>query len=200
LDGPVKKEAGRGRLLSSARRKGRSTWLPGSLASDAGLPKSGAIWQNRKIFFQIMEGDSLDRLEAMSTFLTVVEQGSLSAAARRLKTPLTTVSRNVSELESHLRTKLFSRSSRQLVLTDTGASYVAACKRILTDVTEAERTASGDYAIPTQKSVDRFKDQIRALTMRRIPLRLGELIETINPIIRGWGNYYCRPHRQASWR
>jgi hypothetical protein len=48
------------------------------------------------------------------------------------------------------------------------------------------------YAIPTQKSVDRFKDQIRALTMRRIPLRLGELIETINPIIRGWGNYYCR--------
>ena len=50
------------------------------------------------------------------------------------------------------------------------------------------------YAIPTQKSVDRFKDQIRALTMRRIPLRLGELIETINPIIRGWGNYYCRSH------
>jgi RNA-directed DNA polymerase len=50
------------------------------------------------------------------------------------------------------------------------------------------------YAIPTHKSVDRFKDQIRALTKRRVPLRLGELIETINPIIRGWGNYYCRSH------
>ena len=50
------------------------------------------------------------------------------------------------------------------------------------------------YAIPTQKSVDRFKDQIRALTQRKMPLRLGELIETINPIIRGWGNYYCRSH------
>jgi hypothetical protein len=49
------------------------------------------------------------------------------------------------------------------------------------------------YAIPTQKSVDRFKDQIRALTKRRIPLRLGELIKAINPIIRGWGHYYCRP-------
>ncbi|WFU40136.1 hypothetical protein QA640_38975 [Bradyrhizobium sp. CB82] len=35
-----------------------------------------------------------------------------------------------------------------------------------------------------QLSLDRFKDQIRALTMRRMPLRLGELIETINPIIR----------------
>jgi RNA-directed DNA polymerase len=48
------------------------------------------------------------------------------------------------------------------------------------------------YAIPTQKSLDRFKDQIRALTMRKIPLCLGEVIGEINPIIRGWGNYYCR--------
>src|SRR5258707_15384309 len=99
--------------------------------------------------FQIMEGDTMDRLEAMSTFLTVVEQGSLSAAARRLKTPLTTVSRHVSELESHLRTKLFNRSSRQLVLTDTGTSYVAASKRLLPDVSEAERSASAGYAAPT---------------------------------------------------
>jgi len=91
----------------------------------------------------------MDRLEAMSTFLTVVEAGSLSAAARRLRTPLTTVSRKVSELESHLHTKLFNRSSRQLVLTDSGSSYLAACKRILADVTEAERTASGEYTAPT---------------------------------------------------
>jgi RNA-directed DNA polymerase len=48
------------------------------------------------------------------------------------------------------------------------------------------------YAIPTQKSVDRFKDQIRTWTKRRTPLRMGELIKTINPIIRGWGNYFCR--------
>ena len=50
------------------------------------------------------------------------------------------------------------------------------------------------YAIPTQKSLDRFKEQIRSATKRRIPLRLGALIATINPIIRGWGNYYCRSH------
>ncbi|HZD43506.1 MAG TPA: group II intron reverse transcriptase/maturase [Methanomicrobiales archaeon] len=50
------------------------------------------------------------------------------------------------------------------------------------------------YAIPTQKSVNRFKDQIRAWTRRRTPLGMGELIKRINPIIRGWGNYYCRSH------
>jgi len=96
-----------------------------------------------------MEEEPMDRLEAMSTFLAVVETGSLSAAARQLKTPLPTVSRKVSELESHLQTKLFNRSSRKLVLTDAGSSYFAACKRILADVTEAERAASGEYSAPT---------------------------------------------------
>src|SRR5229473_2073713 len=56
------------------------------------------------------------------------------------------------------------------------------------------------YAIPTQKSVDRFKDQIRALTKRRIPLRLGALINAINPIIRGWGHYYCRSQVRTRFR
>jgi DNA-binding transcriptional LysR family regulator len=77
-----------------------------------------------------------------------VEAGSLSAAARRLGTPLTTVSRKVSELETHLKTRLLNRSSRQLSLTDAGRSYVAACKRILEDVGDAERTASGEYSAP----------------------------------------------------
>jgi RNA-directed DNA polymerase len=50
------------------------------------------------------------------------------------------------------------------------------------------------YAIPRGKSVKRFKDQIRRLTQRRIPLRLPQLIDSINPVIRGWGNYYRRAH------
>jgi DNA-binding transcriptional LysR family regulator len=113
------------------------------------LPKSAVTWQNRNLSFRILEEDTMDRLDAMSTFLAVVEAGSLSAAARQMKTPLTTVSRKVSELESHLRIKLFNRSSRQLVLTDAGNSYLAACKRILADVTEAERMASGEFTAPT---------------------------------------------------
>ncbi|MHC2332872.1 LysR family transcriptional regulator [Bradyrhizobium sp. USDA 4454] len=91
----------------------------------------------------------MDRLDAMSTFLAVVEAGSLSDAARRLGTPLATVSRKVSELETHLHTKLFNRSSRRLVLTGAGSSYLTACKRILADISEAERAASGEYTAPT---------------------------------------------------
>jgi DNA-binding transcriptional LysR family regulator len=90
----------------------------------------------------------MDRLEAMSILLTVVDAGSLSAAARRLGTPLPTVSRKVAELEAHLRTRLLHRTTRQLSLTEAGAAYVAACRRILDDVGEAERIATGEYAAP----------------------------------------------------
>ena len=90
----------------------------------------------------------MDRLEAMSIVLAVAEAGSLSAAARRAKTSLPTVSRKISELEAHLRTKLFNRSTRALVLTDAGRSFIAASKRILADVAEAERAASGEYTTP----------------------------------------------------
>jgi DNA-binding transcriptional LysR family regulator len=90
----------------------------------------------------------MDRLEAMSIVLAVVEAGSLSAAARQLGIPLATVSRKVSDLETHLRTRLLNRSSRRITLTEAGRSYVAACKRILEDVEEAERSASGEYSAP----------------------------------------------------
>ncbi|MBB5608777.1 MULTISPECIES: LysR family transcriptional regulator [unclassified Janthinobacterium] len=90
----------------------------------------------------------MDRLEAMNIFLAVVDAGSLSAAARQLDMPLATVSRKVAALEAHLKTRLLHRTTRKLVLTEAGTSYVAACRRILEDISEVERTASGEYATP----------------------------------------------------
>jgi DNA-binding transcriptional LysR family regulator len=90
----------------------------------------------------------MDRLEAMATLLAVVEAGSLSAASRRLGTPLATVSRRLSELEDHLQTRLLHRSSRRITLTDAGAAYVEACRRILDQIDEAEHIASGEYRSP----------------------------------------------------
>jgi len=90
----------------------------------------------------------MDRFEAMSLLVAAVDAGSLSAAGRRLGMPLATISRKVSDLEAHLKTKLLTRTTRQLSLTDAGRSYVAACKRILEEVDEAERAATGEYSAP----------------------------------------------------
>ena len=90
----------------------------------------------------------MDRIEAMSVLLAAVETGSLSGAGRKLGMPLPTVSRKVSELETHLKARLLHRSTRRLTLTDSGRAYVEACKRILNDVEEAERAAAGEYSAP----------------------------------------------------
>ena len=90
----------------------------------------------------------MDRLEAMSLLIAVAEAGSLTAAGRKLGVPLPTVSRKISELEAHLMTRLLTRSTRRLSLTEAGAAYVAAARRILDEVNEAERAASGELASP----------------------------------------------------
>ena len=90
----------------------------------------------------------MDRLEAMTVLVAAADTGSLSAASRHLRIPLATVSRRVSELEQHLNVRLVHRGSRKLVLTEAGFSYVASCRRILDEIREAERTASGEYRSP----------------------------------------------------
>jgi len=61
------------------------------------------------------------------------------------------------------------------------------------------------YAYPRAKSIQHFKDQIRARTRRKAPVSTRALIDEINPIIRGWGHYYCKAHvrklfaRLARW-
>jgi DNA-binding transcriptional LysR family regulator len=91
---------------------------------------------------------TMDRLEAMSILIAAAETGSLTAASRKLGAPLPTVSRKVSDLEAHLNARLLIRSTRKLTLTDAGGAYVAACKRILEQVGDAERAASGEYSAP----------------------------------------------------
>ena len=90
----------------------------------------------------------MDRFDAMSVLLAVVEEGSLSAGARRLRVPLATISRKVSDLEAHLGTRLLVRTSRRVALTDAGRGYVEASKRIVEQVEEAERAAAGEYNEP----------------------------------------------------
>lgn len=73
----------------------------------------------------------MDRLEAMAMLVSSVEQGSLSAAARKLRIPVATLTRNVNDLEALVGTKLLVRTTRKLLPTDAGIDYIASAKRIL---------------------------------------------------------------------
>ena len=90
----------------------------------------------------------MDRLESMAILLKVVERRSFSAAGRDLGIPLATVSRKVSELERHIGSKLLVRTTRSVALTDAGATYLAAAKRILEQIDDAERAAAAEISAP----------------------------------------------------
>jgi DNA-binding transcriptional LysR family regulator len=90
----------------------------------------------------------MDRLEAMSLLIQVVEHGSLSAAARASRVPLATLSRKISDLEELIGSRLLVRTTRKLTLTEAGVTYLDAARRILEQVDEAERQASGEFIAP----------------------------------------------------
>ena len=90
----------------------------------------------------------MDRLEAMAMLREVVDRGSLSAASRSLRVPVPTLSRKLSQLEGLLGTQLLIRTTRKLSLTDAGITYVAAARRILGEVEDAEREATGEFIAP----------------------------------------------------
>jgi DNA-binding transcriptional LysR family regulator len=90
----------------------------------------------------------MDRFEAMSLLVEIVEKGSFSAAARSLRVPVTTVSRKISDLEAGLGAKLLLRTTRRISLTDAGTHYLAAARRIIEQVEDAEREAAGEFIAP----------------------------------------------------
>jgi DNA-binding transcriptional LysR family regulator len=90
----------------------------------------------------------MDRLDAMRLFVAIGDAGSLSAAARKLKVPLPTVSRKLALLEEHLGVRLVVRTTRKFVLTEPGRTYLESCRRLLGEIEDAERIAAGEYEAP----------------------------------------------------
>lgn len=90
----------------------------------------------------------MDKLRAMATFVHIVEAGSLTAAAERLHTSLTSVVRSLAALEQALGARLLNRTTRRSTLTDEGREYFERCRRLLAEVEEAEAALSARQARP----------------------------------------------------
>ncbi len=78
----------------------------------------------------------------MSVFVRVAQEGSFSAAARRLDLTPSAVSKQIGRLEERLGARLFNRTTRQISLTDVGQAFFARADRILGDLAEAERAVT----------------------------------------------------------
>lgn len=90
----------------------------------------------------------MDRLQAMATFVQIVDRGSLTAAADALDTSLPSVVRILAALERHLQVRLLNRTTRRIHLTDEGAQFLERCRAILSQVHEAEAALSFQHGEP----------------------------------------------------
>jgi DNA-binding transcriptional LysR family regulator len=90
----------------------------------------------------------MDTFQKMKIFARVAEVGGFTTAAARLNTTAGQVSRAISELERHLRTRLLNRTTRRVVLTEAGERYLHRCYQILATLEEAEAEASNAHVLP----------------------------------------------------
>ena len=153
----------------------------------------------------------------MAMLVFSVEEGSFSAAARKLRIPVATLTRNVNDLETLVGTKLLTRSTRKLELTDAGTDYFASAKQILEQVDEQERRAAGEFSAPrgelvitTPVQIARLRvlpiiDQFLALYPEiRIRLiqsdRNVDLIDSTRTSPSEWDVYATAVGRSARWK
>ncbi len=90
----------------------------------------------------------MDRIDAMRVFVAALDEGSLAAAGRRLGHSPAAVTRAIAFLEKHVGTPLLHRTTRTIRLSEAGERYAAACRRVLTDLEEADLLAAGESAAP----------------------------------------------------
>lgn len=80
----------------------------------------------------------MDKLMTMRVFVAVAQEGSFTAAGRRLGVSTKLASKYVQELEADLRTQLFNRTTRSVALTDVGRVYLERCRPILGQLDELD--------------------------------------------------------------
>ena len=88
-------------------------------------------------------------LGSIELFCLAAEHGSFTAAATTASVTPAAVSRSVARLEERLGVRLFTRTTRQMRLTEAGRAYFEQCRQALNQLVEAEREVTGHQAAPS---------------------------------------------------
>jgi DNA-binding transcriptional LysR family regulator len=95
----------------------------------------------------------VDKLEALQVFAAIADAGGFSAAARRLRMSPQSVTRAVAGLESQLGVRLLHRTTRSVRLTEQGATFLASCRQVLSELRSAEDAVRGTLSEPQGRLV-----------------------------------------------
>lgn len=120
----------------------------------------------------------MDRIDAMKVLVAAVDAGSLVGASRKLGRSPAAVSRAIAFLEEHVGAQLLHRTTRSIRLSEAGERYVAASRRVLTDLDEADMLAAGEKSAP------------RGMLTLTAPVAAGE--EILRPVLDAFLDAY--PH------
>ena len=90
----------------------------------------------------------MDRIDAMRVFVTTLDEGSLAGAGRKLGRSPAAVSRAIAFLEERIGAGLLHRTTRSIKMSGAGERYAATCRRVLSDLEEAEMMAAGERSEP----------------------------------------------------
>lgn len=90
----------------------------------------------------------MDRIDAMKVFVAALDEGSLAGASRRTGRSPAAVSRAVAFLEAYVGVPLLHRTTRSLKLSEAGERYAVACRKVLMELEEADRSAAGERSVP----------------------------------------------------
>jgi DNA-binding transcriptional LysR family regulator len=90
----------------------------------------------------------MDRIDAMKVFVTTLDEGSLAGAGRKLGRSPAAVSRAIAFLEDRVGAELLHRTTRSIKMSGAGAQYAATCRRVLSDLEEAEMMAAAERSEP----------------------------------------------------
>jgi len=84
----------------------------------------------------------MDRLHGINVFLRIVEVGTISGTARDLGVSTAAISASLARLETNLAVRLLDRTTRRLSVTAEGAEFYERCKKLMSDLDEAEQSIS----------------------------------------------------------